>query len=112
MAFPLLPNRPEDEPWSANVLHAFDLLWTAHQKSNEILQLSTADPMRLQIHIYIIIKDVIPILQALESSQEEEEIPEEWIREASITMLTNYDKLKDRVKHTKGQCVTRNMMCG
>lgn len=101
MEFPRLPERPNDEPWSANVLAAFDILWQAHRESTEILQVNNVDPTRLSIHIDIIVKDVIPLLVGVESSMEEEGITQEWIEDASRCMLENYNKLKERVKNTK-----------
>ncbi len=101
MEFPHLPERPDNEPWSANVHAAFDILWQAHRESTEILQVTNADPTRLVIHIDIIVKDIIPLLVSLESSMEQEGLPQEWIEEASQSMLSNYTAMKEQVKTQK-----------
>lgn len=103
MELPPLPQRPDDEPYSANVKLSFDILNDAHRSCSNILRLQHPDITRININIDIIIKDVVVVLEALEESAEFEGIPLEWVQQVSECMLQLYEGLKEKKLQSRGK---------
>lgn len=78
-ALPLLLEAPENNPWSANVHLAYQVLIDMSTHANRALRQGESDPMRIKFHLETILGTAIPILQALEASAADEGIPTEWL---------------------------------
>ncbi|KAM5543959.1 hypothetical protein V8D89_002576 [Ganoderma adspersum] len=64
--FPELPPHPTGDTWSSVIYEAHGVLSTAYHDSAALLHFEDGNPIRLHLHATQILKQKVPILQALE----------------------------------------------
>lgn len=106
MEFPPLP-QPHDNmaAWSPNVQNAYRELSTSYAQGRRLLGQQDIDPLRYQIHIDIILRDLVPILEAIEQNAANEGLPIEWIHAASVCIITLLDDLNESHANARGRYV-------
>lgn len=106
MSFPALPPLPEDlAAWSANVLNAHCELSTSYTQANHLLGQHDINPLHYQIHIDIILRDLVPLLDAMERNAGLENLPLDWVHNAAHCMVQLLDDLYTSYQNAQGRCV-------
>lgn len=90
-----LPQLPENQAhsygrWSDNIHAAYDQISSICLHASNLLS-QEADPNRLQIHLGRVVGEAVPLLVALEGSDDAEDLPVDWFRECAkhIAELSN-----------------------
>jgi len=85
-AFPELPPPLNDNPWSPNVYHAYQVMADIHRNATRASRQGDNDPMRLRFHRENLINDCVPLLVALETYAEDEHLPTPWIHSCAESL--------------------------
>lgn len=81
--FPVFPRRSNlQPPWSPNLEAGWSILDGAYRRAQTILR-QEADPIRLKYHVETLVTDMLPILEAMEADQVQENLPMEWLHSAA-----------------------------
>jgi hypothetical protein len=87
-SFPELPPAPENTPWSPNVYQAYDVIVNAFRHAAQVSCQGDTDPMRLRFHWETLMTDCVPLLIALETHSEQENLPRQWIHACTEALGT------------------------
>ena len=87
-AFPELPPPLAGHAWAPNIIQAHRVLSDVHRHAVHASRQGAADSMRLRFHREAIITDCIPLLIALETHAEEEDLPTLWISQCAESLGT------------------------
>lgn len=81
MDLPALPPSENGQAYSATVYEAYNHLRETFDRARHILDLQQMDPLRYQIHLDIINRDAIPLLEAIESQSARQAISQAWLKD-------------------------------
>lgn len=103
MVFPEISPLPEGlVAWSANVQNAHHELLSSYTNANRLLGQDDVDPLRYRVQANIIVKDLIPLLEAMELNTANEGLPIKWVHAVATCIIITLEALNVSHANSRG----------
>ena len=107
---PSLPVRHNLVAWSPNIQNAYQKVITTYDKVYQLLRQSDLDPLRLSLHVDILVREIHPILLALASIIDAQQIPRPWLNTVATTVAQLAEVLQEAHLNAHGRLVNQIMI--